>query len=92
MNYIDLLSDKNPKLKEYINQVKASGSSTNFLYPPLLTNYNHEKETLEAPVKFGNYNTRVYRSIDIITLSDLVYHGKIENKKIKEIREKNSKK
>ncbi|WP_298519196.1 hypothetical protein [uncultured Kordia sp.] len=90
MNYIELLGNKDPKLKEYINHIKTTGTSSNFLYPPLLTNYNQEKETLEAPTKFGDYNTRVYRAIDIITISDIVYHSRIENKKIREIREKNA--
>lgn len=87
MKYLDVLGKKSLKIKEYVNSVRATGASTNYLIPPLLFTFNNESKKPEVPKTFGDYNTRVYRSIDLITNADIVYHDKIENDRIQKLKE-----
>jgi len=88
MDFMEILSQKNLRIKEYIDKFKSTGSyTTSSFHPPLLTQFNLEKKILQAPRKFGDYNTRVYRAVEIITLFLTVHENKKMSKLHEEYRE-----
>ncbi|MGH1386223.1 hypothetical protein [Kordia sp.] len=87
MKYLDVLGEKSLKIKGYVNSTRASGVTPIYSIPPLLFTFNTESRKPEIPKTFGDYNTRVYRSIDLITIADLVYHVKIEDVRIQKLKE-----
>jgi len=87
MKYLDVLGKKSLKIKEYVNATRATGATPMYSIPPLLFIFNTESRKPEIPKTFGDYNTRVYRSIDIITIADLVYHVKRQDDRIQKLKE-----